>query len=112
QAVAQEGDRVLAHVVVLVGVPGDADRVHAPLAGERERARERVAQLGPAAGGGGTRLGPVEDPVEMDVGDVQQLHGADSQVYERCRLSSGPAYRCVARRHNLDTIPARVATDT
>src|SRR6185312_11259664 len=75
ERVAQERDRVLADVLVLVDVAGDADRVDLALLAERERAGERVAQLAAAADGGRARLRTVEDAVEMDVGDVQELHG-------------------------------------
>jgi len=75
EGVAQERDRVLAHVLVLVDVAGDADRVDLPLVAERERAGERVAQLAAAADGGRARFRAMEDAVEVDVGDVQELHG-------------------------------------
>ena len=74
EAVAQERDRVLADVVVLVDVAGDADRIDPGLASERERAGHGVAQLGPAADGRRPRLGAVKDAIEVDVGDVQKFH--------------------------------------
>ena len=60
---------------MLVHVAGDADSVDLALRAERERAHERVAQLAAAADGGRTGLRAMEDPVEVDVGDVQELHG-------------------------------------
>ena len=74
KAVAQERDRVLADVLVLVDVAGDADRIDLALATERKRAGDGVAQLGPAAGGRRPRFGAVKHAIEVDVGDVQKFH--------------------------------------
>ena len=42
----------------------------------RQRASKRVAQLRPAAVGVVPGLGATKDAVEMDVGDVEELHRA------------------------------------
>ena len=76
ELVAQKLDRVLSHEVVLVGVTGDADRVHALVSTHRQRASKRVAQLRPATIRVVPGLGATKDAIEMDVGDVEELHGA------------------------------------
>ncbi len=85
EAVAQEGDRVLADVVMLVDVARDADRVDRMLPAMGEGARHGVAQLGAAAGGRGPRFGTVKHAIEVDVGDVQELHGRTP----KCRYGVG-----------------------
>ncbi len=66
--------------VVLVGVSGDADRIDARSRPSEARASEhRAARLG-----GGRRraaFGASKDAVEMDVGNVEELHGAKNCMW-------------------------------
>ena len=48
---------------------------------ERQRARQSIAQLGSAAVGVVPRLGASKHAVEMDVGNVEELHGAKNRMW-------------------------------
>jgi hypothetical protein len=65
---------------VLVDVAGEDDRAHALGPSGRERARERVAQAGAAAGGVAAILGGAEHAVEVGVCEVEDLHVPDPPV--------------------------------